>query len=72
MICPVLAFKINPVGRLGDTVKTLLPYPPSVVTGVNGVATTFAYNETLAMASVVVNAGGVIVRENVLDAVCPA
>ncbi len=67
---PVAALIVNPVGNVGETLKTTFGVPPDEVTGVNGVATTEVVKVVEAVTSVVVNAVDTA-KVNVLELVAP-
>ena len=69
-IAPVAALIVNPVGSVGEILKTTFWVPPDEVTGVNGVATAEVVKVVEATASVVVSAVETA-KANVLELVAP-
>ena len=62
-----MELKDNPLGKLGEMLKTNVPYPPEAITGVNAVAVTFWVNDETDWDKVVLNAGNAFtVNVNVL------
>ena len=70
LIRPVVVLKLNPLGREGLILNVYGGYPYAAVTGVNSVIARYCIRLLVAIAIVVVNAGGRIVTVTSLLLVC--